>query len=81
VTLHVTVQQQYSMAAAPAAGACVLTLVPLCTRCPAGASENLDVFAAAAALAADKALAADVLSVELVPQVCARIAAAVAAVV
>lgn len=35
----------------------------------AGASENLDIFAAAAALAEDKALAADVLSVEFVPQV------------
>lgn len=45
--------------------------------CPAGASENLDVFAAAAALAEDKALAADVLSVEFVPQVREHIAAAV----
>jgi len=35
----------------------------------AGASENMDIFAAAAALAEDKALAADVLSVEFVPQV------------
>lgn len=34
-----------------------------------GASETVDIFAAAAALAEDKALAADVLSVEFVPQV------------
>lgn len=55
----------------------VSTPVPLCACCPAGASENLDVFAAAAALAEDKALAADVLSVEFVPQVCAHTAVAV----
>lgn len=35
----------------------------------AGASEDVDIFAAAAALAEDKALAAEVLSVEFVPQV------------
>jgi hypothetical protein len=35
----------------------------------AGASDTVDIFAAAAALAEDKALAADVLSVEFVPQV------------
>lgn len=44
--------------------------VVLVLLCSSGASDTVDIFAAAAALAEDKALAAEVLSVEFVPQVC-----------
>lgn len=46
---------------------CVSTVC--CCAIAAGAAANIDIFAAAAALAADKALAADALAVEFVPQV------------
>ena len=57
---HITLQQLTG----------VTVPVVLVLLCSSGASDTVDIFAAAAALAEDKALAAEVLSVEFVPQVC-----------